>query len=68
MCHSSGTHQAAFMSGFHTAALVAAVLLTLVAGVAYVMFCKLPVLGGEAPVEAPAEIEGAGDIFPVPAE
>ena len=54
------------MSGFHTASLVAGVLLSLVAVVAYVMFRKLPVLGGAPVEEAPVEIEG--DVFPVPAE
>ena len=58
--------QGAFMSAFGIVSVITAVLLTIVAAVAYVMFRKLPVLGGVAAAEAPAEVEG--DVFPVPAE
>ena len=60
------TAQAAFMSGFHTASLVAGVLLSVVAVVAYVMFRKLPVLGGSPVEEGPAEFDG--EVYAVPAE
>jgi DHA2 family multidrug resistance protein-like MFS transporter len=60
------TAQAAFMTAFGTVSVITAVLLTIVAAVAYAMFRKLPVLGGAATAEAPAVVEG--DVFPVPAE
>jgi hypothetical protein len=61
------TAQGAFLSGLSVVALIAAVLLTLVAAIAYVMFRKLPVLGGPAPAEEPsAKVEA--DVIPVPAE
>jgi DHA2 family multidrug resistance protein-like MFS transporter len=61
------TARIAFLGGFNTVALITGVLLSLVAIVAFVMFRKLPVLGGAAPAEE-AAVEVAGDVFPVPAE
>jgi DHA2 family multidrug resistance protein-like MFS transporter len=60
------TAQGAFLNAFGIVSVITAVLLTIVAAVAYVMFRKLPLLGGGAPAETPAEVEG--DVFPVPAE
>jgi MFS transporter, DHA2 family, multidrug resistance protein len=58
--------QGAFLNAFGIVSVITALLLTIVAGVAYVMFRKLPVLGGAPAAEAPIEVEG--DVFPVPAE
>ena len=45
---------------------LAGVLLSVVAVVAYVMFRKLPVLGGSPVEEGPAEFDG--EVYAVPAE